>query len=303
MARRRSIIADYTWSGSVMTGIVCFPRSIDVTSIHLYKYTISPSSFLCFIQSKNISSVYASVTIKNMAGRIGKGIASVVGLGQEAYQHHKEKKEAASNSELQVPSDDPPAYSDIEDDEDDWVADEAQQQLNPEDEDDKKESTEQIIEWFKKRHPDPAGPISKTGRLPGPVIIPQKRPDMKSRGFVRAYAPALESCGVDKGAFLDFIEGFTKEINKQGYFHASNIAVGLSVTAYTAAVAPSAIVHFTAMAVHISIETGRRLYISKQHNSYIDEMNAHYFQPRGLYAMIVSPFLTCKQYGYTDICR
>ena len=43
------------------------------------------------------------------------------------------------------------------------------------------------------------------------------------------------------------------------------------------------------MAVHLSIETGRRLYISKKENSYLDEVNEKYFRPRGLYAMIVSP--------------
>lgn len=42
------------------------------------------------------------------------------------------------------------------------------------------------------------------------------------------------------------------------------------------------------MTVHLSIETGRRLYISKKENSYIDEVNEKYFRPRGLYAMIVS---------------
>jgi hypothetical protein len=111
---------------------------------------------------------------------------------------------------------------------------------------------------------------------------------MRSRGFVRAYAPALDSCGVDQDAFLDFIEGFHKEINKHGYFNATNIAVALSAMSYTLSVAPSAVVHFSAMAVHISIEASRRLYISKKSNSYIDEIIACYFQPRGLYAMIVS---------------
>jgi hypothetical protein len=45
------------------------------------------------------------------------------------------------------------------------------------------------------------GPIK--GRLPCPVIIPQRRPRDKKRGFVRAYAPVLESCGIDQKTFLD----------------------------------------------------------------------------------------------------
>ena len=235
-----------------------------------------------------------------MAGKIGKGIAGIVGLGQEAYHHNKAKKEAASGNETNL-SGEPSSSIDIED-EDDWIADDAQQQLRPEEGDEKKESTEQIVEWFKRRHPPPKQPLSRTIRLPAPVIIPQKRPDMRSRGFVRAYAPALDSCGVDQNAFLDFIDGFHKEINKHGYFNATNIAVALSAVSYTLSVAPSAIVHFSAMAVHISIEAGRRLYISKKSNSYIDEMNAYYFQPRGLYAMIVSDHWPFK-FGRLTLAR
>ena len=223
-----------------------------------------------------------------MAGRIGKGIAGIVGLGQEAYHHNKEKKAAASAGQTQPSVEQRIDDDNIDDDEDNWLADDVQQQLHPDHTEDEKESTEKIVEWFKHRHPSTQQPVTRTGRLPAPVVIPQRRPEMRSRGFVKAYAPAMDSCGVDQAAFLDFLEGFHKEIKKHGVFNATNIAVALSAMAYTLSVAPSAIVHFTAMAVHISIETGRRLYISKKQNSYIDDMNEYYFQPRGLYAMIVS---------------
>lgn len=152
----------------------------------------------------------------------------------------------------------------------------------------RKNQLSRLLNGLSNGTPPPRQQLPQTGRLPAPVIIPQKRPDMRSRGFVRAYAPAIDSCGVDQDAFLDFIEGFHKEINKHGYFNATNIAVALSAMSYTLSVAPSAVVHFSAMAVHISIEASRRLYISKKSNSYIDEIIACYFQPRGLYAMIVS---------------
>lgn len=41
-------------------------------------------------------------------------------------------------------------------------------------------------------------------RLPCTVIIPQRRPGNKDRGFVRAYAPVLEGCGIGRGLFLKF---------------------------------------------------------------------------------------------------
>lgn len=43
-------------------------------------------------------------------------------------------------------------------------------------------------------------------RLPCPVVIPQRRPRNKDRGFVRAYAPILRDCGIDQEVFLQFLE-------------------------------------------------------------------------------------------------
>lgn len=43
-------------------------------------------------------------------------------------------------------------------------------------------------------------------RLPCSVIIPQRRPGKKDRGFVRAYAPVLEDSGVGQDVFLKFLE-------------------------------------------------------------------------------------------------
>lgn len=47
-------------------------------------------------------------------------------------------------------------------------------------------------------------PPQPVQRLPCPVIIPQRRPGSKSRGFVRAYAPVMERCGVGQDVFLKF---------------------------------------------------------------------------------------------------
>ena len=52
-----------------------------------------------------------------------------------------------------------------------------------------------------------AGPLpEKSQRLSCPVIIPQRRPRDKNRGFVRAYAPALEDSGISQEVFLQFLE-------------------------------------------------------------------------------------------------
>jgi hypothetical protein len=55
--------------------------------------------------------------------------------------------------------------------------------------------------------PPPPLPIQ---RLPCPVIIPQRRPRKRERGFVRAYAPVLADSGVSEDVFLEFLEGFDR---------------------------------------------------------------------------------------------
>jgi len=102
---------------------------------------------------------------------------------------------------------------------------------------------------------------------------------------VRAYAPVLEESGIDEARFMDFHEGFDRSINQQGWFNAVNVAVAISVVAETAALAPSVIVHVTAVVVHISVEAGLRLYISHVTNIFHDAINTSLFRPRGLYAM------------------
>lgn len=55
-----------------------------------------------------------------------------------------------------------------------------------------------------------AGPPGSVRRLPCPVIIPQRRPGAKKRGFVRAYAPVLADCGISQDVFVKFISDFHK---------------------------------------------------------------------------------------------
>ena len=66
----------------------------------------------------------------------------------------------------------------------------------------------ELVQSFVEQHPPPYTPAK--GRLPCPVIIPQRRPKDKSRGFVRAYAPVLSDCGIDQATFLDFLKSFHK---------------------------------------------------------------------------------------------
>lgn len=68
-----------------------------------------------------------------------------------------------------------------------------------------KPDVHKLVQKFLASHP---APTRGTARLPCPVIIPQRRPRTKSRGFVRAYAPVLDDCGIDQDAFLEFLKIF-----------------------------------------------------------------------------------------------
>ena len=50
----------------------------------------------------------------------------------------------------------------------------------------------------------------RSGGLELPVIVPQRRPEDKSRGWMLCYAPVLESCDISQTEFLDFLTSFNK---------------------------------------------------------------------------------------------
>ena len=72
-----------------------------------------------------------------------------------------------------------------------------------------KPDVHKLVLKFLADHP---APTHGTAKLPCPVIIPQRRPRTKSRGFVRAYAPVLADCGIGQDTFLEFLKTFHKAI-------------------------------------------------------------------------------------------
>ena len=49
-----------------------------------------------------------------------------------------------------------------------------------------------------------------TSALQLPVIVPQRRPEDKSRGWMLCYAPMLEACDIPQVEFLDFLASFNE---------------------------------------------------------------------------------------------
>ena len=62
------------------------------------------------------------------------------------------------------------------------------------------------------------------GQLSHVVIIPQRRPKKRERGFIRAYAPELHHCGIDQATFLAFIDGLNAAVATHPVLGAFNLA-------------------------------------------------------------------------------
>jgi hypothetical protein len=166
--------------------------------------------------------------------RLVKGIGSGIGLAAEAIAHHKEKKNLekersrSPNPQARSTSPYPPEKQSVEDedqddedsddfegDEEEWALDAAAGEVDsPPAYDELKDvppkPVDDVVASFLEKHPAPTQ-VVPFQPLPCPVILPQRRPKDKSRGFIRAYAPVLGECaGIDQQTFLDFLDDFHK---------------------------------------------------------------------------------------------
>jgi hypothetical protein len=57
---------------------------------------------------------------------------------------------------------------------------------------------------------EPVEHVHSVQRLSKPVIIPQRRPETRERGFIYAYAPVLNDCGIDEASFLTFLDNLNQ---------------------------------------------------------------------------------------------
>ncbi|KAI9850874.1 MAG: hypothetical protein M1830_006948, partial [Pleopsidium flavum] len=162
--------------------------------------------------------------MKRLVNLVGTGI----GLATEAVAARKSSSpstEANSStadapSHATAPADNRGGHDDLEDsdesavenDETDWNLDDAAVEYAGAEASSSKNSEPgvgvgELVQSFVTDHPPPSR-TAASGRLPCPVIIPQRRPQNNSRGFVRAYAPVLSDCGIDQATFLDFLDCF-----------------------------------------------------------------------------------------------
>ncbi|KAH8666541.1 hypothetical protein BX600DRAFT_275017 [Xylariales sp. PMI_506] len=229
-------------------------------------------------------------------GKLVQGIAAGIGLASESYHHHKEKK-AARNAEdsSQTGAKDigeeegspinghgPHAADEVV-----WELDDTQRELDGGHNGPNNYSNiaiddiPQLAEDFLAIHPLPTSPPSRGLSLP--VVLTQRRPESRSRGFIRAYSPILqEDVGIDQPTFLEFIDGLNKALEPSPWIQAVNLA------ALAASAAPMGISMAVSAAVMMLTKAADEVHSRHKTNKFLDRMNGEFFQPRGLICLVMT---------------
>ena len=168
----------------------------------------------------------------------------------------------------------PPSYDSAEEnDEADWDLDEAAEEQIREDLSwtradvstgdvpypavEKMAHIDSIVQSFLDKHPSSSGP-KITAELDCPVIIPQRRPGSRKRGFVHAYAPALADCGIDETTFSDFLKDLYRASQASRTLHAVDAGVLIAGLVPEMTVAMTAGMVRAATRTAIEVQTRKR---------------------------------------------
>lgn len=118
--------------------------------------------------------------------------------------------------------------------------------------------------------------------LPMPVILPQRRPGERSRGFIRAYAPLLQEVGIDEATFMDFVTELNKATMPSPWINAINVAT-LAVQHV-----PEPVTIAVAIASQIATKVSMEVHSRSKTNDLLDRLNTGFFKPRGLVALVLT---------------
>ncbi|CRG92662.1 hypothetical protein PISL3812_09726 [Talaromyces islandicus] len=248
-----------------------------------------------------------------MSGLIGK-VSLGVGLVAEARQHHKAKKAAerehannenntesnTENSPQNLPApgvahnnETSPTSSSVNDradtEEAQWQLDEAQDELvggsTPRKSKQGTANPDKVVQAFLDRQTLPETAqlrLFENARLEYPVVLPQRRPRDKKRGFVRAYAPDLQSKGIDQALWLDLIETLNESSLANPWINAINLAA-LATNAL-----PTAIGFAVSTAIMIATQIAMEAQGRYRQNKALVKLNDEFFRPRELYCLIMT---------------
>ncbi|KAF2008397.1 hypothetical protein BU24DRAFT_381971, partial [Aaosphaeria arxii CBS 175.79] len=211
--------------------------------------------------------------------------AASIGFFSEIVHHNQEKKklkEAVKTTEL--PKDEcnpisPPITANeailAQDDSDKNTVSQgnkAEQEANS-----KKNSKDHAREFLRRRKVD----MTQRTELTLPVILPQRRPKDRSRGFVRAYSPVLSQAGINEDTFLDFIDTFNATLLPNPYLQAINLAGFVDYGV------PEPVTLMIGFGLEYATDAVMEAQSRYKSNKFLGILNAEFFQPMGLECMVV----------------
>ncbi|KAJ5665170.1 uncharacterized protein N7477_007618 [Penicillium maclennaniae] len=103
----------------------------------------------------------------------------------------------------------------------------------------------------------------------------------KDRGFVRAYAPVLQDCGIGQDVFLRFLADWEKSSKADPWIDVVFVAAGI------VGLVPHVATQVVGTVVQVVAGTARELQSRHRGNTFLDKVNQALFMPRGLYAMVM----------------
>ena len=176
--------------------------------------------------------------------------------------------------------------SDSEGDEANWALDEAAEEVaSPKPEDSKLKygvMAQPTIESFCSLVMAKCPPlILATNPLQRPVIIPQRRPGARNRGFIHAYAPVLADKGISQDAFICFIQTFHQAAQASPLLNVVFLSAGV------VGLVPEPICQITSTVIQFAAGAAIYMQTTQRTHTFLDEINDKLFKPRGLYALVM----------------
>lgn len=210
----------------------------------------------------------------------GASQSPVVG-GEEGK---KEAQDAHQDDDVSSDSEDEHQEASPELDEAAWQLDDAQNELAPPPDyaTATQNDPDDMARQFIASHPIPEKRPSEQSQLQVPVIIPQRRPGERSRGFIHAYSPLLENVGIDQPTFMDFIKQLNLATMPSPWINAINVA-SLAVQHV-----PEPVTIAVAIATHIGTQVALQAHSRSKTNTFLNKINAEFFRPLGLIAVILT---------------
>ncbi|KAF4973314.1 hypothetical protein FSARC_389 [Fusarium sarcochroum] len=235
-----------------------------------------------------------------------RGVAGGIGLVSESVSAYKEKRSAEKQAESSNPGQQPQTNNSAsasnetpqnehlqpvqqeDSTERQWELDETQADLlsNPQGTDTLPQATQDdadLAASFLQAHSSITPPFDQgPSRLELPVILAQRRPKDRTRGFIRGYAPSLETVGIDQAAWLDFLDKFDESTRASPWIEVINLAsIGGNFVPLASGMAINA-------AVCLAVDVAKNVQNRQRTNKFLAKMNEEYFYPKGLYCLVMT---------------